>query len=255
MKTLAALLLLFWCASAWAAPTIGANCTSLKKETGGVTSSSDSLASTPAIGSKIHFFFFESNLSGITAGASTFTDNQSGNTYAIPSGGSKQATNNQQKITFADGTVVGSTGTFTLTVHSFSTQSNKMVWMACEETGLATSSWFDKVGTTEVLTGTSLTVTAGGANGQASELVLTCIWDGAGTNAASGYTVLLADTTLFGGWCGYKVVSSIENSAASWTFSSNPASIAVLITNKAAPITIVQRRTPNCPRTGSRCTQ
>lgn len=215
--------------TAFGAPATGSNCTALTKATTAATSAAN-LASTPTVGNKVWVGVSEYAIGSYIA--ATAADNQS-NTYV--SNAAKHA-----GVTLPEGLIVFSadvgtaSGTFTVTITSHSTTSS-FAWMACEMTGVLTSSAFDKAGTAEGANpSTSITVTASGANAQASEIVFACIYDGNGGNAASGYTVLYSDTTLIGSWCGYKVVSGIETSAASWTYSSFTDALAVLATYKAA---------------------
>ncbi len=236
-------------------------CTTLKKETSPVMSSSASFSRLPTVGNKIKFFDGQFLVgSTFTTNPTVYTDNQSGNSYAVDT--YKRATTgdgsgNYYKVDAASGYVVGSSGTYTVTVAAADGYSVYWAWQACEISGLTSSSSLDKVGTAEnTSSSTTITVTASGANAQNCEFVSALIYDGNGGNAASGYTQLLADTTLLGMQAGYKVINTAQTSAASWNFSSFGNALAILTTDKGTACnSAVQRRTPNSPRTGTRTAQ
>ncbi len=229
-------------------------CTAVTKPNG-VTSSSVSFGSTPTIGNKIKIAVAGFHTIDITSHASVITDNQSGNSYALDSGASILSTDVHNRNDILSGYVVGSSGTYTMSL-AMGGATFSAAWIACEIQHVAPSSSYDRHGTQETLSNTTLTVTATGANAQAYELVMALNFNnggGGGASTPSGYTQIFLDTTLIGAEFAYKIVSAGETSAATWTYSSGNA-LGVLTTDKLVN-SLVQRRTANSPRTGTRTIQ
>ncbi len=258
-RFLFAIVLLLCARDLFAANPALVQCTTLKKETSQVTSSNASFSMLPTAGNYIKIFDGQ-YLVGSTFSTSPtlYTDNQSGNTYAVDTyqRASTGDSGNYWKVDIAKGKVVGSSGTYTITLTAANSHSVYWAWIACEFSGLTSSTPLDKTGANENTGSTSITVTASGANAQNCELVTAMVFDGNGGNAASGYTQLFSDTTLLGIQGGYRVINTGETSAASFSFSSFSNALAILTTDKGTACnSAVQRRTPNSPRTGTRTVQ
>jgi hypothetical protein len=204
----------------------------------GVATASASFGTLPAVGNHV---------SGHTAvwhatrpTSVTFSDNQS-NTWATDafepdpgSPGSVAATGTAKVVT--------SSGTFTVTVATNQAANNFIEAVAVEFSGLTTSSWLDQSSVGNWSASTSKTVTDAGANTQASELVLFTAAHNSnatnvGINPPTGYTQLAVNqdsNATIGFIAAYKIVSSIETSSASWTWTDSSGGAAVLSTYKAA---------------------
>lgn len=196
-----------------------------------------SFTSTPTIGNYV--FLVVSGYLNSTDLNPTVTDNQAtgGNTYHRDS--YLHRTSCTAYVYSAP--VTKASGTFTISITA--PAGTYMAWTILEVSGLSASA-LDQVGTLSAGSGTSGTVTAAGANGQASELVIACI-SAAGSNsnesftdpASSGYSSLYVEnngTIHATGEGAYKIVSGIETSAASWTWVSNVENVGALATYKGA---------------------
>lgn len=234
-KLFSVLLFLLFAQSAFAAITV-TQCKSLQANS--VTSSSisfDSLPSTTA-GTKIKIIPITHTPLDSHGKTFVVTDNQSGNSYALDSGASIIDAAGFQRVDILSGYVVGSSGTFTLTLALNDNSTFVTQWSICEVRSLTSSASLDKIGTASATVATTITVTASGANTQADEIVFGAMFqNGGGTGAStpSGCTQIVDDTTLVGGESCYKIVSASETSALTWTYLIGN-SLAVLTTDKAA---------------------
>jgi hypothetical protein len=150
-------------------------------------------------------------------------DNQSGNTYSSVAVETSSANNVDSEIWWLP-SISGSTGTFTVTgtigsAHQISITIVEVSGLtAVDKTGLQGAS----------NNGTTLTVTASGANTDANDLVITDLSSGYTTTSSgitaptTGYTsinTLIGTNPDYNGvvQSSYKIVSATETSAATWT--------------------------------------
>lgn len=144
------------------------------------------------------------------------TDNQTGNTYNIDV--SENRTSDHIAYSYlVSGKVNGSSGTYTITQHMTANGTTLMSFQTCEVSGVAA---VDQVKGAEVNPGTSLTLTAPGANLFANEIVFTTFLAASATNPTAGYTVTGSDAVTVSSIYGYKILSGIETSSATSTFAS-----------------------------------
>lgn len=205
------------------------------------TSHTITFTSTPTVG---NYVILALGFRNIQAGfaISSVTDNQTGNTYSAVTSGQGTAGQSAGAIYIAK--VTAATGTFTVTVAT-GTQTPNYALYAMEVSGISGAT---DQSTTSVQTGhvTSFSVTQPGANSNASDLVVTGIFGGLFGNSAfgltdppsSGYTSmgLIDPGCCYAGGvdAGYKLVSSIETDAASWTTTTAMDAVAVIASFPAA---------------------
>ncbi len=174
------------------------------------TSATATFASPPTIGNRL--IVSGSLFAAGSVASPGVTDNQSGNTYTVDV---YKATGSNQFATYiASGSVAASSGTFTITV---TYNSGAMGWEACEiSTGAATVFLPDQSGSVDTSSGLTSTITATGANTNASAFVIACQLQ-AVAPPTTGYTNMWTDYVNFGTVCDYKSVSSAETSSAIYT--------------------------------------
>lgn len=190
------------------------------------------MGSQPVAGNIIHILCQCYQGSGGNFGGENVTDNQSGNTYAIDV--QKDGVDTHAQSLIFSGKVVGSSGTFILTYSATITTLFGFV-SAIEVSGEVSSSWLDQIGSDEVTTGSTQTVTASGANSQADEIVFAVSTCASATficssAATTGYTSITGSNDAMA----FKIISAGETSSATFAFAATTDSVGVLSTNKAS---------------------
>ncbi len=224
MKKLLLVIALLLCASpVWAAPSF-VQCTARTFVNGPSVTSSISFSSPPSVGNRIII-----TGSGYAAGtllAPSLSDNQA-NSYAVDVFNASAGLGaNHYGDFIASGKVVHSSGTFTVTA-TFA--SGAIDWVLCEvATGNATTFAPDKSGVSDALSGTSNSITAGGANTGAIALVISCQIQG--NPSPSGYTNIWSDTTNLTTSCDYKSVIVSETSSVTYASAGYSAGAGVIAT-------------------------
>lgn len=186
-------------------------------------SSSISFASLPAVGSVviveiIHF--------ATSADLTSVADNQGHGNYTLVKG-TVAGLGNLVRAYIASMVVATSSGTFTITIDWGPAAGNYANAGANSWLGLSATPSDQTGANAGTQTATDASVSAGGANAQADELVVAVASvnvpsDGAIniTTAATGYTNLFneqSDLVTIAGSADYKIVSASETSAASWS--------------------------------------
>lgn len=191
---------------------------------GGATTVAASFGTLPTAGNAVIAIW--SSRSAVAL--STVGDNQSGNTYSSVIAATSSPNGTDSEIWWLP-SVVGSTGTFTVTGTLGSSQVAVLTLM--EVSGL--TGVVDQTGTETALgSKTTVVCTASGANAHANELVVAnlCVGylgsaSGTSNPCTSSYTSIefLDGNGSFSGVCqtSYKIVSAIETSSATWTATSN----------------------------------
>lgn len=225
------ILILVGSAPLFAAPAV-VQCTTVAKPNN-VTSSSANFSVLPTVGNKIKILSSMFTSGNISAHTVVVTDNHS-NTFSTDSGADIVSTDTNHRNNISSGYVVTSTGTFTMSIRLSDSSLFVGTWEACEVSGLTATLSFDQKGTTEVLSNTSITVTGAAPNCVASEIIFAIMYNnggGSGANTPSGFTQLFLDTTNIGAAADYKVLSGVETSSVTWTYTSGN-SLGVLTTDK-----------------------
>lgn len=198
------------------------------------TSSSRSFGLLPTVGN--HVFGLVSIFSSNSDLNLTYADNQTTNTWAKDAEIDLGAGTARSSIGSAK--VAASTGTFTI---QLSVDFNSYwEWVGIEFGGLHATTHKDQTGQNSETTGTSLAVTASGANSQPNMLVLAVMANSSidtdinVSHPPSGYTAVAvqedAATTVAHESC-YKIVSAGETSSVSWSFDEiSTAATGVLVT-------------------------
>jgi hypothetical protein len=227
---LLSIVFLLWAFPCWAGPGI-VQCTALSSSIVNSTTSKTTPAfgSTPIVNNYIVVMASMVQLGGTGTGVTSITDNQ-GNTYAVDI--NQPRSDSLVWAAIGSGKATTSSGSFTVTAHFLSEANQALDLMACEMSSPAATSQLDKTGHNEVNPGTTVTVTASGANGNANDAVFT-VSAGSTPSATptTGYTLAWTDSTNVGSNAGYKIVGSIETSAATTSFASTD-QIAVIATYK-----------------------
>jgi hypothetical protein len=165
------------------------------------------------------------------------TDNQTGNTFSLIQRNNSFDSNHGSVELWGCPSLSSASGTYTVSVAWAGTQGCKLAIL--EAAG--TTGSLDQVGTNQGSV-TSLTTTAGGANTSANELVIAIIGvcnynpTAALSNpASSGYTEWAfdngnSDTDGTPSDYSYKIVSSIETSSASWSWTGATSAQSIIAT-------------------------
>lgn len=184
----------------------------------------------PAVGNHLFVLssYYDSNDN--LAGVASVTDNQGGgNVYAKNielAAQSAEGFNACASIHSAK--VVASSGTFTVTLatHAGNDPGDYMTWGILEFSGVHPVTHLDKTGSnTGATTASDANVTATAANFGADRLVIAVCTVAAsdatqGLTDPSGYTQAYIEndnSAHQAGWGGYKIVSAVETSSATWT--------------------------------------
>lgn len=152
------------------------------------------------------------------------------------------ASSGSGRAAIASAKVANSSGTFTVTATL--PAGSFCVWSASEFSGIDPTSHLDKTGDSGAGTSSPCTVTAGGANAQADELVLAALTVTSNLSNASiqtpasiGYSSLGVEQDALnhqGGEFSFRIVSAGETSSASWTHGTASGRSAAIATYKAS---------------------
>jgi hypothetical protein len=163
----------------------------------------------------------------------TITDNQGvGNSYGLPTNGHASDADGVSTYIYRCKSIGATSGTFTITVNWTGAISVYGSIKAIEVSGLDTTNT-DDVSSQSNLTGvTTKTQTNGSANASANDLAVGCITVDTGsvavglTDPPTGYSSIHVQqdgSTYIGGESAYKIVSALETSAATWSWTSGGA--------------------------------
>lgn len=158
-----------------------------------------------------------------------------GNTYTLDKA---EAANTFIKEYAISAPVAATTSSFTITMANTGSGTNWYNWTICEWAGTLTTP-IDQTGSGAVSANTTLTLTAGGANSQASALVITIVGSSAvGTmGTPSGYTSF-GMNTAFGVHGDYKIINASETSSAIFISSMTETYVeGLIVTYKGSTVT------------------